>query len=93
MKWLLYPISFICVLVFYILVRPTIIAQRPPEAEVVVSNLSLNYVLAFVVVGALGPYISFKIFPKNKIMPTCITLMMVVCLYFLLKLTGVNMRW
>lgn len=93
--WWLYFILVAPITAAYFGVREFVIAQEPTAEEVVISNLTLNYVLFALVIGALVPYyIKKRFFPKKPtIVIVPIALVVGIFLILLLKLFGMDMRF
>lgn len=78
----------------YWTVRDFVIAQGTADEYIVVSNLTLNYVLFALLVGALVPYVTRRLFPKRfKRMLVPVAFVMGVLLILVLRTLGVNMRF
>jgi len=78
----------------YLSVRHVIIAQGPTDTHIVVSSLTLNYVLFALLVGALVPTITRKLFPKRfKTMLAPVAVTAGVLLVLTLRALGVEMRF
>ncbi len=74
--------------------RDFIIAQEPYDTVIVVSNLTLNYVLFALLVGAFVPSLTRRLLPrvpKWTFIPVAIVVGLL--LVVILKVLGVNMRF
>jgi hypothetical protein len=91
---LLYAILAILTGLSYWSVRPTVIAQEPPNTPIVVSNLTLNLLLFALLVGASAPWITKRLFPGHfKLMLVPTALVMGAALILVLRAFGVAMRF
>lgn len=79
----------------YITIYDLVIAQEPYEKQVIISNLTLNYVLFALLVGAFVPtYIKRRYFakaPKYYVAP--IALVVGILLIVVLRMLGMEMRF
>ena len=94
-SWMLYAVMIVPVTASYIAIRELLIAQEPYDKEVIISNLTLNYVLFALVVGALAPfYLRKKFFPRAPtIVVVPIAIMIGLILILMFKLLGMDMRF
>ncbi len=75
-------------------VRNFVVAQEPIDTHIVVSNLTLNYVLFVLLVGSLVPRVTRRLFPrafKRMLVPVAIA--MGIVLILILRTLGVEMRF
>jgi len=90
----LYVVLAILTGLSYWLVRSFVIAQEPPSDTIVVSNLTLNYVLFALLIGAFVPFVTRRFFSKAyKRMLVPVAIVMGVILILVLRTLGVNMRF
>ena len=93
---LLYILLTIACIPAYLFGRAMMIEQEP-TGFVTTSNLTLNYVLLFVMAGAISPWLSSKL-PllrrfKKATASGIVMIVMVCILLVVLTLTGMSMRW
>ena len=94
MTKLLYVALAILTGLSYWAVRGFIIAQEPVDEAITVSNLTLNYVLFALLVGAFVPFATRKLFPKTfKWMLVPVAIIMGILLILILRALGVHMRF
>ena len=68
--------------------------RQEPSGEMVVSTLTLNYALLFVIVGAISPWVTKKLLPRApKWTSTAVMLVCVSLLLIILTLVGMPMTW
>ena len=78
----------------YWTVRSFVIAQEPVDTHIVVSNLTLNYVMFALLIGSFVPSITRRFFPKRfKLMFIPVALTVGVFLILTLRTLGVEMRF
>ena len=75
----------------------TILIEQEPTGYVIASNLTLNYVLLFVLAGGISPWLSTKLYFLKRFKKSTasgIVMLTLVCtLLIVLTLVGVQMRW
>jgi len=75
-------------------IRSFVIAQEPSGEAIVVSNLTLNHVIFFLLAGAFSPWLAKKVFPKApRWLFIPVALVLGVMIIVLLKLVGWETRW
>ena len=75
----------------------TIMIEQEPTGYVVASNLTLNYVIMFVLAGAISPWLSTKLYFLRRFKKSTasgIVMLTLVCVLLIaLTLAGMRMRW
>jgi len=75
----------------------SIIVRQEPFGHLIVSNLTLNYVLLFVLAGAISPWVASKMSFLRKFKKSTasgiVMLVIVSVLLITLTLVGLPMRW
>jgi len=73
-----------------------IMIQQGPSGSLVTSNLTINYILLFVLIGASGPRLALKLKLPKKFLglpaSTLVTLILVVILLAIFALVGMPTR-
>ena len=73
-----------------------IMIQQGPSGSLVTSNLTINYILLFVLIGASGPWLALKLKLPKKFLglpaSTLVTLILVVILLAIFALVGMPTR-
>ena len=93
---IIYTLLAIACIPAYLFGREIMIEQEP-TGFVVTSNLTLNYILLFVLAGVISPWLSTKIsllsrFKRSTASGT-VMLTLVSILLIILTLAGIDMRW
>jgi len=74
-----------------------ILIQQEPIGHIVVSNITINYILMFVMAGAISPWLSTRLpFLRRHKKQTASGIVMVTLvslLLIILTLAGMSMRW
>lgn len=92
---IIYIVLAAAVIVSYSFIKSRLLSQEPYDETVILSNLTLNYVLVVVIVGAIVPkYLKKRYLPKAPtitIVPIAIVVAAV--LLIVLKTLGMEMRF
>jgi len=74
-----------------------ILIQQEPSGYITISNFTLNYLLLFVLAGAISPWLSSKLSLlkrfKKSTASGIVMLTLVSTLLIILTLVGLEMRW
>ena len=74
-----------------------ILIQQEPSGYITISNLTINYILLFVLAGAISPWLSTKLSFLQRFRPSTrsgVVMITLVCLLLvILTLVGMQMRW